>query len=203
MLKVCADLTDIEYDILKKIPFVEGKNGEKLRNLLRYYISTMPELKSSEYALERIEKKKEIEEIVAEVENEYESTDDPVEKWGDDKTGKLTGELVEINVLVKADENQFMPAYKFKSLFKMLIHDIATESRDMDEYTAAILAAIQLLMEFGGGSLSKETIRDAAILINEKWMYAYAGAMKKAREFMKTKKLFFSEVEIAESFSTI
>ncbi len=203
MLKVCADLSEIEYDILKKISFVKGENGEKLRNLLKYYISTMPELKSSEYALKRIEKKKEIEEMVAAVENEYRDTDDPLEKWSDDKIGKLTGDLVEVNVLVKTDENQFMPAYKFKSLFKMLLHDIATESRDGDEYTAAIMAAIQLLMEFGGGSLSKETIHDAAILINKEWMYTYAGAMKKAREFMKTKKLFFSETEIAQSFSTI
>jgi hypothetical protein len=85
----------------------------------------------------------------------------------------------------------------------MLLHDIATETTEKDEYEAAIVAAIQLLMEFGSGSLSKETIIDGAIFITEVWMFSYASAMKKAREFKKTKKIFFSETEIAESFSSI
>jgi len=34
-------------------------------------------------------------------------------------------------------------------------------------------------------------------------MFSYASAMKKAREFKKTKKIFFSETEIAESFSPV
>ncbi len=50
-------LSDLEYEILKKIRVVEGTDGEKLRNLFRLYISTIPELKSSEYALKRLEKK--------------------------------------------------------------------------------------------------------------------------------------------------
>lgn len=198
MQKVCADLSEIEYDILKKLTIVEGEDGEKLRNLLRYYVFTMPELKSEEYALKRIDNKKEIEEIMKDVMDAYEITDYPIEQWGQDKMNKLTGDLVEINVLVKIDEN-FMPSNKFKSLFKMLLHDIAAESSDMDEYQAAVVAAIQLLMEFGGGSLGRETIRDGAIFINEGWMFEYATAMKHAREFKRTKKIFFSEVEIAES----
>ncbi len=197
MQKVCLDLSDIEYGILKKITFVGGENGEKLRNLLRYYVFTMPELKSAEYALKRVDNKKEIDEILDDVMAAYEKTDNPVEQWSEDSLDKLTNDLAEINVLVKLDEN-FAPSNKFKSLFKMLLHDIATES-DMDEYQAAVVAAIQLLMEFGGGSLGKETIRDGAILINEEWMFEYATAMKHAREFKKTKKIFFSEVEIAES----
>ena len=71
-----------------------------------------------------------------------------------------------------------------------MLHDIASEMKDVDEYTAACIATIQLLMEFGAGSLSNETISDGTILINEGWMFAYATAMKKAREFMKTKKIF-------------
>jgi hypothetical protein len=47
---------------------------------------------------------------------------------------------------------------------------------------------VQLLMQFSAGSLSKETIRDGAIMINEGWMFVYATAMKKAREFIKTKR---------------
>lgn len=198
MLKVCLDLSEIEYNILKKITFVEGEDGEKLKNLLRYYVFTMPELKSEEYALKRVDNKKEIEELLGDVMAAYETTDYPIERWGEDKINKLTSDLVEINVLVKIDEN-FMPSNKFRNLFKMLLHDIATES-DTDEYQAAVVAAIQLLMEFGGGSLSKETIRDGAIFIDEGWMFAYATAMKHARDFKKTRKIFFSEVEIAESF---
>ncbi len=197
MQKVCLDLSDIEYGILKKITFVGGEDGEKLRNLLRYYVFTMSELKSEEYALKRVDNKKEIDEILGDVMAAYENTDNPMEQWSEDRLDKLTGDLAEINVLVKIDEN-FAPSNKFRSLFKMLLHDIATES-EMDEYQAAVVAAIQLLMEFGGGSLGKETIRDGAILINEEWMFEYATAMKHAREFKRTKKIFFSEVEIAES----
>ncbi len=52
MPKVCTDLSDIEYEILKNLTIVEGEDGEKLKNLLRhYYIYTIPELKSSEYTL--------------------------------------------------------------------------------------------------------------------------------------------------------
>ncbi len=72
----------------------------------------------------------------------------------------------------------------------MLLHDITSESKELDEYSAACMATIQLLMEFGAGTLSDEKIRDATILINEGWMFVYATAMKKAREFMKTKKMF-------------
>jgi hypothetical protein len=35
---VCADLTEIEFDILKNLKDVEGDEGEKLKNLLKLYI---------------------------------------------------------------------------------------------------------------------------------------------------------------------
>jgi len=190
MPKVCADLSDIEYEILKNLKMVEGVDGEKLRNLLRHYIYTIPELKSSEYALKRIENKKEIEENLQNVWDAYEITDYPAENWSEDRINELTSNLIEINVLMKVSERQFIPANKFRTLFKMLLHDIVTENRDMNEYSAASIATIQLLMEFGAGSLSKETIRDGTIFINEGWMFVYSTAIKKAREFMKTKRKF-------------
>ncbi|MGB8216813.1 MAG: hypothetical protein WCE94_05865 [Candidatus Methanoperedens sp.] len=203
MPKVCADLSEIEYKILKNLEIVEGENGGKLKNLLRYYIFTTPEMESSQYAVKRIENKKEIDDLLSEVEASYENTDNPVELWDEEKINKLTSDLVEINVLIKTAENQFIPANKFRSLFKMLLHDVATETTEIDEYEAAVVAAIQLLMEFGSGSLAKETIRDGAIFITEVWMFEYASAMKKAREFKKTKNIFFSESEIAESFTSV
>lgn len=203
MPQVCADLTEIEYKILKNLEIVEGENGDKLRNLLRYYIFTTPALESSQYALKRIEKKREIDELLKDVESAYETTDNPVELWNEDKINKLSADLAEINVLTKIDENQFILSNKFRSLFKMLLHDIATETTEIDEYEAAVVTGIQLLMEFGGGSLGKETIRDGTIYITEVWMFSYASAMKKAREFKKTKKIFFSETEIADSFTTV
>lgn len=183
-------LSDVEYEILKKINVVEGEDGEKLRNLLRLYISTIPGLKSSEYALKRVENKEEIDSLLRDVWAAYELTDNPTETWKNDKIDKLMSDLVEINVLVKTGEKQFIPTSKFRNLFKMLLHDIATESKEMDEYSAACIATIQLLMEFSGGTLGKETIRDGTILLNEGWMFVYATAMKNAREFMRTKKLF-------------
>ena len=203
MPSVCAELSEIEYKILKNLEIVKGENGDKLRNLLRYYIFTTPEMESWQYAVKRVENKGEIDELLAGVEASYENTENPVELWSKEKIDKLTADLVEINVLTKTGENQFIPANKFRSLFKMLLHDIATETAEMDEYEAAIVAAIQLLMEFGSGSLSRETIRDGAIFITEVWMFSYANAMKKAREFKKTKKIFFSESEIAESLSSV
>ncbi len=190
-------LSDMEYEILKKINIVEGEDGEKLRNLLRLYISTIPGLKSSEYALKRVENKEEIDSILRDVWAEYELTDNPTETWKDDKIDKLMSDLVEINVLVKTGEKQFIPTSKFRNLFKMLLHDIATESKEMDEYSAACIATIQLLIEFSSGTLGRETIRDGTILLNEGWLFAYATAMKKAREFMRTKKLFPETEEAA------
>jgi len=190
-------LTDIEYEILKKMTIVEGEEGEKLRNLLRYYIFTLPELKSAEYALKRVENKEEIEEYLREVWAAYELTENPTEVWKEDKIKKLTSDLLEINVLLKTGEKQYVPGNKFRSLFKMLLHDIAIESKEMDEYSAACVAVIQLLMEFGAGVLSKETVRDGTIFLNEGWLFVYSTAMKKAREFMKTKKMFPEEVQIA------
>ncbi len=195
---VTVTLSDIEYKILQNLRIVEGVNGDKLRNLLRLYITTVPELKSSEYALRRAENKDEIEEILRDLWAQYELTDYPMEYWKEDKTNKLIGDLIEINVLVKVGEKQYVPSNKFRSLFKMLLHDITTESKNMDEYSAACIATIQLLMEFGAGSLGKESIRDATIFINEGWMFVYATAVKKAREFMKTKKIF-PESELAKT----
>ncbi len=183
-------LSDIEYEILKKITIVEGEEGEKLRNLLRYYIFNLPDLKSAEYALKRVENKEEIESYLREIWAAYELTDYPTEVWKEEKINKLTSDLIEINVLLKTGDKQYVPGNKFRSLFKLLLHDIATESKDMDEYSAACVATVQLLMEFGGGVLSKEEIRDGTILLNEGWLFVYATAMKKAREFMKTKKMF-------------
>lgn len=183
-------LTDLEYEILKKMRVVDGENGDKLRNLFRLYISTVPELKSSEYALRRIEKKEIIEEHLKNVWAEYELTDFPTEQWNEEKVNNLISELTDINVLMNAGEKQYIPSNKFRSLFKMLLHNITTESREMDEYSAACVATIQLLMEFSAEALSKESIRDGTIFINEGWMFVYSTAMKNAREFMKTKKLF-------------
>jgi hypothetical protein len=183
-------LSDLEYEILKKMRVVEGEDGDKLKNLFRLYISTIPELKSSEYALKRVENKDEIDEHLRNVWGEYELTDYPTEHWSEEKINNLIHDLAEINAMVKIGEKQYIPSNKFRSLFKMLLHDITTESRDMDEYSAACVATIQLLMEFGAGALSKETIRDGTIYINEGWMFVYSTAMKKARDFMKTKKLF-------------
>lgn len=203
MARVCTELSEIEYKILRNLEIVEGENGDKLRNLLRYYIFSTPELESSQYAMKRVENREKIDELLAEVEASYENTENPVEHWDEDKIDKLTASLAEINVLIKIDEEQFVPANKFRSLFKMLLHDIATETEQIDEYEAAVVAAVQLLMEFGKGSLGMETIRDGAIFITEVWMFSYANAMKKAREFKKTKKIFFTETEIAESFSSV
>ncbi|MCE8423375.1 MAG: hypothetical protein J5U17_08725 [Candidatus Methanoperedens sp.] len=182
-------LSDIEYEILKRIKIVEGEDGEKLRNLLRLYIFTIPELKSSEYALKRVEQKEQIEEILRDIWAAYELTDNPTETWKDDKINKLRNDLIEINVLMNTGDKAFIPTNKLRSLFKMLLHDIATEKKDVDEYSVACVATIQLLMEFGAGSLPKETIRDGVILLNEGWLFVYATAMKNAREFIINKKL--------------
>ncbi len=82
---------------------------------------------------------------------------------------------------MKAGEG-FIPTNKFRTLFKMLLHDIVTENKDIYEHSAACIAIIQLLMEFGAGTLSSETIRDGTIFINEGWMFDYATEVKKARE---------------------
>jgi hypothetical protein len=188
-------LNDLEYEVLKKMRVVEGEDGEKLRNLFRLYVSTIPELKSSEYALKRVEKKDKIDEYLKNVWDEYELTDSPTEHWNEEKINKLISELSQINVMLKVGEKQFIPSNKFRSLFKMLLHDITTESIDMDVYSAACIATIQLLMEFGVETLSDETMRDGTIFINEGWMFVYSTAIKNARQFMKTKKLF-PEAEI-------
>jgi hypothetical protein len=112
MPRVCAELSEIEYKILKNLVTVKGENGEKLRNLLRYYIFTTPEMESSQYALKRGENKGEIDELLAGVEASYENSDNPVELWSEEKINKLIADLVEINVLIKTAENQFIPATK-------------------------------------------------------------------------------------------
>lgn len=191
--EVTVILSDIEYNILKNLKIVEGDAGERLRKLLRLYISTVPELKPSEYALKRVENKEVIEEILRGVWAAYEITDNPIQEWKEERINKLVQQLVEVNALVKIGENQYIPTNKFRSLFKTLLHDIAIENKNMDEYTAACIATIQLLMEFGVGSLNKEAIRDGTILINEGWMFVYSTAMKRAREFMKKKKKYIEK----------
>ncbi len=192
-------LSDIEYEILKKITIVEGEEGEKLRNLLRYYIFNLPELRSANYTLKRVENKEEIESYLREVWAAYELMDNPTEVWKEEKINKLTTDLIELNVLLRTGEKQYVPTNKFRGIYKMLLHDIATESKDMDEYSASCVATIQLLMEFGSGVLTKEMIRDGTILLNEGWLFVYATAMKKAREFMKTKKMFTEAAPITAS----
>ncbi len=194
MIKVCAELSDKEYEILTSLKTIEGNDGEKLRNLFRYYLSTIPELKSADYALKRFEDKEEIDEILKDVYAVYKKTEYPVDDWENGKIDKLIDELIEINALTVMEGVRTVSS-RFRDLFKMLLHDIVTENKDMDEHKGAIMAVIQLLKEFGAGTLSKETIRDDAILLNEGWLFVYAKEIRKAREFMKTKKLSFLEEE--------
>ena len=194
MVKICADFSDKEYEILSSLKTIEGKDGEKLRNLFRYYLSTIPELKSADYALKRYEDKEEIDEITKDIYAIYKKTEYPVDSWENDKIDKLIDELIEINVLTVMEGVRTVSS-RFRDLFKMLLHDIVTENKDLDEHKGAIMAVIQLLKEFGVGTLSKETIRDDAILLNEGWLFVYAKEIRKAREFMKTKKLSFLEEE--------
>jgi len=58
MVKVCAELSDKEYEILLSLKMIEGHEGEKLRSLFRYYLSNIPELKSADYALKDLKIKK-------------------------------------------------------------------------------------------------------------------------------------------------
>ena len=194
MVKVCADLSDKEYEILLSLKMIEGHEGEKLRSLFRYYLSNIPELKSADYALKRFEDKEEIDEIIKEVEEVYKKTEYPVDSWDNDKIDKLIDELIEINVLTIMEGVRTVSS-KFRDLFKMLLHNIVTENKDLDEHKGAIIAVIQLLKEFGAGTLTKDTRRDDAILLNEGWLYVYAKEIRKARDFIKTKKLSFLEEE--------
>src|SRR5659263_657371 len=109
MPRVCAQLSEIEYKILKNLEIVDGDNGDKLRNLLRYYIFTTTDLESSQYALKRIENKRELDELLEDVEASYENTDNAVGLWNEDKINKLTTDLVEINVLIKTGEISSYP----------------------------------------------------------------------------------------------
>jgi hypothetical protein len=194
MIKICADFSEKEYEILSSLKMIEGNDGEKLRNLFRYYLSTIPELKSADYALKRFEDKEEIDEITKEVDDVYKKTEYPVDNWDNDKIDRLIDELIEINVLTMREGVRTVSS-QFRDLFKMLLHDIVTENKDMDEHKGAIIAVIQLLKEFGAGTLSKDTRRDDAILLNEGWLFVYAKEIRKAREFMKTKRLSFLEEE--------
>jgi hypothetical protein len=194
MVKVCADFSDKEYEILLSLKKIEGNEGEKLRSLFRYYLSNIPELKSADYALKRFEDKEEIDEILKEVEDVYKKTEYPVDSWDNDKIDKLIDELIEINVLTLSEGVRTVSS-RFRDLFKMLLHDIVTENQDLDEHKGAMIAVIQLLKEFGAGTLSNDARRDDAILLNEGWLYVYAKEIRKARDFIKTKKLSFLEEE--------
>jgi hypothetical protein len=200
MPKVEVDLTDKEFEILKSLEKVEGKDGEKLRSLYRYYLSSIPELKSKDYELKRFEDKDEIGEILKGIFEIYKKTEYPVDAWENEKIDKLIDQLSSIHVLETSDEGVRIVPARFRDLFKMLLHDIATENKDMDEHVAALIAVIQLLKEFGVGTLYKDTIRDSAILINEGWLYVYAKKMREAREFLKTKKLKLIDDDSMKAF---
>ena len=189
MPEVCIDLSEKEYEILTALEDIKGNESEKLRSLFRYYLYTVPALRGSYYALKRTENKDEIEDVLRDVLAAYKDAEHPILNWEGDKLNKLIDELTEINVLSKVDEAQTLPKRKFNNLFKKLLHDIATERKDMDERIAAYVAIIQLLIEFGVGTLSKETIRDATIFLNDGWYSVYPEAMKGAREFEKTRRL--------------
>ncbi len=189
MPRICVDFSEKEYEILKELTYVKGDDSEKLRNLFRYYLSSIPALKSSYYSLKRFENKDEIEDILKKVLEAYKGSEYPTENWNDEKIKKLISDLTEINVFFKVDEKRAMPERKFRNLFKKVLYDIATERKDMDEDVAGYMAIIQLLIEFGVGTLDKETLSDATILINDGWLFAYPKAMKEAREFKKTRKL--------------
>lgn len=199
MPKIEVNLTDKEFEILKSLEKIEGRDGEKLRSLYRHYLSSIPELKSKDYELKRFEDKDEIDEILKSVFVVYKKTEYPVDAWENVIIDKLIDELTAINVLETTEGVRIVPA-KFRDIFKMLLHDIATENKDMDEHICALIAVIQLLKEFGAGTLKKETIRDATILLNEGWLYIYAKKMREAREFLKNKKLKFIDDESMEGF---
>ncbi len=69
-------------------------------------------------------------------------TEYPVDNWENDKIDKLIDELVEINVLTIMEGVRTISS-RFRDRFKMLLHDIVTENKDLDEHKGAIIAVIQ------------------------------------------------------------
>jgi hypothetical protein len=190
MVKVLTvTLSDTEYEILNKLDKLEGKNGERLHSLLRYFIRTHPSLKSDYYGLKREETKEKLEQGLKDIWKAYEKTINPIEACSPEKVEKLVKDLSEMNVIHVVGKNTYIPTSEFRGVWKMVFHDIAAESPEMDEYNAACITTLLLLDEFSIGTMGRDDLRDATILLNEGWLFVYATAKKRAREFMKTKKL--------------
>ncbi len=184
MVEIHVNLTDTEYKILKKIKWLEGENGEKLHSLLKWYIKEQPSLKSDYYRLQREETQESLDKSLHDIWNTYEETDTPLLEMDPKRVEELLKKLEEINV-VRNIGMHTIPTGKFKDIWKTVIHDVITESPDMNEFSAACLTTLLLLNEFSMGTLTREELRDATILLNEGWLFIYAAAIHEARSYIK------------------
>jgi hypothetical protein len=180
---IVVGLTDREYQILEKIVELKGDPPQKLKELYIQFLQTSPRFSADFHLIKMDEKKDLLMEVVTAIWKEYETSDCPVEDWDENKFNQIRDELVQVNAIQQMGIGNFIPTQSFKKPWLSAYHKSSIVFPDLDEFSQAGITSAYVLSYLSRDTFALELLRDAAIILNEDYMFPYAIAKKRAHDF--------------------
>jgi len=180
---IVVKLSDREHQILETIDEIPGDCPQKLKELYIQYLQTSPNFKADFHIIKLEEKKDLLLEVLASIYKEYETSNSPMEDWDKEKFNKIRDELVQVNAIQQMGVGNYIPTPDFKKPWLSAFHKTSKIFPGLDEFSQAGITSAYVLTYLSRDTFPAELLRDAAIVLNEDFMFVYAIAKKRANDF--------------------
>ena len=180
---IVVKLSDREHQILETINEIPGDCSQKLKELYIQYLQTSPNFKAEFHIIKLEEKKDLLLEVLASIWKEYETSSNPIEDWDKEKFNKIRDELVQVNAIQQMGVGNFIPTQAFKKPWLSAFNKTSKIFPGMDEFSQAGITSAYVLTYLSRDTFPIELLKDAAIVLNEDFMFTYAIAKKRANDF--------------------
>ncbi|MDF1558072.1 MAG: hypothetical protein P1P80_07835 [ANME-2 cluster archaeon] len=184
---VVVELSDREYQVLKKIDELEGPAPQKLRELLRGYLQNTTRFKVDYHIIHLEEKKELLIKVLEDIWKEYELSSTPLEKWDQKKAELVRENLMEINAIRPVGSFDIALTGVLKKPWLSAYNSVSEVFEDIDEFSQACIATIYVLDYLSRGTFEPGLLKDSTIFLNEIYLFTYAVAKRKAHEFQKAR----------------
>jgi hypothetical protein len=180
---IVVKLSDREHQILETIDEIPGDCSQKLKELYIQYLQTAPKFKADFHIIKLEEKKDLLLEVLTSIWKEYETSISPMEDWDKEKFNRVRDELVQVNAIQQMGVGNYIPTQAFKKPWLSAFHKTSTIFPDIDEFSQAGITSAYVLTHLSRDTFPIDLLKDAAIVLNEDFMFVYAIAKKRANDF--------------------
>jgi len=180
---IVVKLSDREHQILETIDEIPGNCSQKLKELYIQYLQTSPRFKADFHIIKLEEKKDLLLEVLTSIWKEYEISSSPMEDWDNEKFSRIRDELMQVNAIQQMGVGNYIPTQAFKKPWLSAFHKTSKIFPDIDEFSQAGITSAYVLTHLSRDTFPIELLKDAAIILNEDFMFVYAIAKKRANDF--------------------